>query len=95
MARHILNGHEPENIYPRFLRAELRLSSINTINRFTRSLEHQGARSWVGFLNACAVGNEYRNFEKSASKSLLEETSYLYSLEFDITTCCIGAPRRT
>ncbi|KAH8749214.1 hypothetical protein F5883DRAFT_695198 [Diaporthe sp. PMI_573] len=36
MARELLSGHDPENVHPRFLRAELRLSRINTINRFTR-----------------------------------------------------------
>lgn len=36
LARELLNRHEPEKVHPRFLRAELRLSRINTINRFTR-----------------------------------------------------------
>lgn len=36
MARELLREHSPESVHPRFLRAELRLSWIDWINRFTR-----------------------------------------------------------
>jgi hypothetical protein len=36
LARELLENHHPDKVHPRFLRAELRLSRINTINRFTR-----------------------------------------------------------
>lgn len=50
MARSILNGHEPENVHPRFLRAELRLSRINTISRFTRFPPFQSYhRGWNNY----------------------------------------------
>lgn len=53
VAREILNGHDPENVHPRFLRAELRLSRINTINRFTCLPPFQSyLRGW----------NNYRSF---------------------------------
>lgn len=53
IARSILNEHEPENVHPRFLRAELRLSRINTINRFTRfpplQSYHRGWNNYSSF----------------------------------------------
>ncbi|KAI1456640.1 hypothetical protein F4805DRAFT_431915 [Annulohypoxylon moriforme] len=36
LSRELLEKHDPEKIHPRFLRAELRLSRLNTIHRFTR-----------------------------------------------------------
>lgn len=36
LARELLEAHHPDQVHPRFLRAELRLSRINTIHRFTR-----------------------------------------------------------
>lgn len=36
MARELLRGYRPEIIHPRFLHAELRLSRINMIHRYTR-----------------------------------------------------------
>lgn len=36
LAREILEKHDPNKVHPRFLRSELRLSRLNTINRFTR-----------------------------------------------------------
>ncbi|KAL8303426.1 hypothetical protein RB600_007057 [Gaeumannomyces tritici] len=36
LARELLESHDPDNIHPRFLRAELRMPRINTIHRFTR-----------------------------------------------------------
>ncbi|KAM0424168.1 hypothetical protein ACHAPT_010537 [Fusarium lateritium] len=36
LVRELLERHDPEKIHPRFLRAELRLSRINTISRLTR-----------------------------------------------------------
>jgi hypothetical protein len=36
LVREILERHDPDKVHPRFLRAELRLSRINTITRFTR-----------------------------------------------------------
>ncbi len=35
-ARELLEKHDPDKVHPRFLRAELRLSRINTIHRFSR-----------------------------------------------------------
>lgn len=47
IARAILNAHEPDNVHLRFLRAELRLSRINTINRLTRFPPFQSyLRGW-------------------------------------------------
>lgn len=36
LVRELLDTHAPDRIHPRFLRAELRLSRINTIHNFTR-----------------------------------------------------------
>ncbi|KAI6777685.1 uncharacterized protein J7T54_004195 [Emericellopsis cladophorae] len=36
LASELLGTHDPSQVHPRFLRAELRLSRINTIHRFTR-----------------------------------------------------------
>ncbi|KAK8863180.1 hypothetical protein PGQ11_009415 [Apiospora arundinis] len=36
LAREVIKNHDPEKVHPRFQRAELRLSRINTIHRFTR-----------------------------------------------------------
>ncbi|EPE07011.1 subtilisin-like serine protease [Ophiostoma piceae UAMH 11346] len=36
LARELLKNHDPDKVHPRFLRAELRLSRINMISRFTR-----------------------------------------------------------
>jgi hypothetical protein len=36
LVREVLENYDPLKVHPRFLRAELRLSRINTINRFTR-----------------------------------------------------------
>lgn len=36
LSRELIEKHNPSTVHPRFLRAELRLSRINTINRFTR-----------------------------------------------------------
>lgn len=50
LARGLLNGHDPDNVHPRFLRAELRLSRINTINRFTRLPPFQSyLRGWNNY----------------------------------------------
>lgn len=50
IARGLLNGHDPDNVHPRFLRAELRLSRINTINRFTRFPPFQSyLRGWNNY----------------------------------------------
>lgn len=49
-ARGLLDGHDPDNIHPRFLRAELRLSRINTIHRFTRLPPFQSyLRGWNNY----------------------------------------------
>lgn len=50
LARGLLNGYDPDNVHPRFLRAELRLSRINTINRFTRFPPFQSyLRGWNNY----------------------------------------------
>ncbi len=36
LARELLEAYDPDQVHPRFLRAELRLSRINMIHRFTR-----------------------------------------------------------
>ncbi|EJT69158.1 hypothetical protein GGTG_13267 [Gaeumannomyces tritici R3-111a-1] len=36
LVRELLERHDPNQVHPRFLHAELRLSRINTIHRFTR-----------------------------------------------------------
>jgi hypothetical protein len=36
LVRELIESHDPDKVHPRFLRAELRLSRINTISRFTR-----------------------------------------------------------
>ncbi|KAK4656341.1 hypothetical protein QC762_0059390 [Podospora pseudocomata] len=52
LARELLQVHErdPDVVHPRFLRAELRLSRINTIHRFTRLPPfHPYVRDWHSY----------------------------------------------
>ncbi|CAP71858.1 uncharacterized protein PODANS_6_7960 [Podospora anserina S mat+] len=52
LAREVLQVHErdPDVVHPRFLRAELRLSRINTIHRFTRLPPfHPYVRDWHNY----------------------------------------------
>ncbi|KAK4119814.1 hypothetical protein N657DRAFT_658791 [Parathielavia appendiculata] len=52
LTRELLRVHErdPDMVHPRFLRAELRLSHINTIHRFTRFLPfHPYVRGWHNY----------------------------------------------
>lgn len=49
-ARELLARHEPDKVHPRFLRAELRLSRINNITRFTRFPPfHSYIRGWNNY----------------------------------------------
>lgn len=48
-ARELLREHRPENVHPRFLRAELRLSWIDWINRFTRSPSFEYLRGYSNY----------------------------------------------